>query len=349
VNTPLGIRNLGNTCYLNSVLQVLSHLPSVVFYFKKTGFSGRFLQHLRNCCYDLQAGSAFASSWVHSPYNPKELLGSLVSIDKRFHGSDQQDAHELFQSLMHHISTAVISPGLRLCLSSEAEAVNPFSGWVSSTMMCKACGWRRPSQEHTAFHDLSVPLPDGRRGLKSSVDLSSCLSSFFSEDLIEGVECLNCTLDDEIRRHSCALADLDALLKASSEMVSVQQAREEAHAALGTLQALSASTKSGSETASQEKLAMLGVSTSICSNYSKCFVVSRWPQILCFHLSRLCYDVKRQSMQKNSMTVRFPLLLSSTELAMCTKSLAVHPPQYALRAVVVHHGHAHAGDNAPYV
>ena len=118
----------------------------------------------------------------------------------------------------------------------------------------------------------------------NSVGLYSCLESFFSEEVVEGVECLNCTLDNEIRRHSRALTDLNTLLEDDIPMPCIVNAQRETCLVLETLRALSSSTMSGCETVSQDNLAMLGVSASIYSNYSKCSVISRWPEVLCLHM-----------------------------------------------------------------
>lgn len=202
--------------------------------------------------------------------------------------------------------------------------------------------------ENNLFYDLSVQLPPVRRGLDSSlVDIYSCLDMYFADEIVEGVECLNCTFDHELRRHLDSLSALDIMLGESSQIPAptgvCQAARGDARRALESLRQMAASTKSGSETASLENLALVGVVKPVVSNYSKRFVITKWPQVICFHFSRLSYDIKKQTMQKNRSIVRFPIVLSSIELMKSTRSVSPPPSFYTLKAVIVHHGGANSG------
>ena len=175
------------------------------------------------------------------------------------------------------------------------------------------------------------------------MSLYSCLRSFFAPEQLDGVECVNCTLEAQLKQHAAELENLAAIAQSVPGAVSLQHAQSEACSNLAAVHALTDATRSGCRTASVEDLALCGITDLVRATYSKSFVVSRWPAVLCLHLGRLNYDPHRQAVRKNRVRVHFPLELSSAELRSSVRSLAVCPRQYQLKAVVVHHGGATSG------
>lgn len=102
------IYNMGNTCYMNSVLQALLHNPYLNYYFmtnkyeedvKKTSSKLNLLkQYVRlvNVFYE-----------DNSKIRPHSLCKQIESLDDRYSGGEQNDAHEFLASIIDWLHDAL--------------------------------------------------------------------------------------------------------------------------------------------------------------------------------------------------------------------------------------------------
>ncbi|XP_021937087.1 ubiquitin carboxyl-terminal hydrolase 3-like isoform X4 [Zootermopsis nevadensis] len=224
----VGLRNLGNTCFMNAVLQSLSNIEEFCYYFKQLPslenaknngrkvYQSRSLremndalmaEELRKILISLtQGGSKGAIS-------PESLFLVIWKIVPRFRGYQQQDAHEFLRYMLDRLHTELLhllpdftlkdNPYISLGHKSRSSIVTSvFGGTLQSEVRCLNCS--SESKKHDPFLDLSLDIPEKFQLLKKTKDsedlpppcnLADCLTSFIEVEELAETElyyCNNC-------------------------------------------------------------------------------------------------------------------------------------------------------------
>jgi len=209
-----GLRNIGNTCFMNSVLQCLSNTKHLTNYLLND-------EHLReiNTSNSSMKGSlikAFATVikglWKGSGrvVDPSSLKGAVNRFAPRFSGYNQEDSQEFLRYLLEGLHEDVnrvltkptpinseIDSSLSVCEQAmeawkryirrdDSQLVDLFVGQLKSTLRCSDCSHESVTFE--PFWDLSLGIP-ARSG---DVSLLDCLDSFTKEEVLDGDEMPTC-------------------------------------------------------------------------------------------------------------------------------------------------------------
>ena len=183
-----GLKNLGNTCYLNSILQCLLHLPEIIEYMKSPKLNEDILinkdknQKLdpedkakQELCYKLldEFNKLLTQIWSGYTENgeqkciinsknilaPSEFRKTLSEIFDGFKGNSQQDAHEVLTSILDSFHLALNKRYNKggLIISSSTYDINLV---VRNTLSCIADASHREVNdsfiEDTFFGQLST-------------------------------------------------------------------------------------------------------------------------------------------------------------------------------------------------
>lgn len=223
---PPGLMNLGNTCFMNSILQGMAFLPSFISWLQDFSVHDgedkplailaielkKLLKALNNGCMD-------GEDLIY----PESVLRALYS-----HGwvipSEQQDAHEFFHVLsstlddeMGKIPDVMNLSDIVTVESSETTEDNsmihrnkvplsrdckrpqlPFHGLLASQLVCKQCGTKCPVK-FDSYDSLSLSLPSV---FQMGLTLEDLLQAFVCSETVDSVYCGGCKQQNSVRSTS---------------------------------------------------------------------------------------------------------------------------------------------------
>jgi len=197
-----GLRNLGNTCYANAVIQALLHTPPLVLKALSdgcasatphTGFFDAMAAFVRLCRQLLVVRPSGTNAVA-----PTEIIRNLPAICRRYRVGRQEDAHEFLRFLLESIARSCSRRGERRLPSQQvssdelvASDCNHGTGWITrifggllrSRVICRTC--QHKSYRTERFLDLSLDF-------RQSASISKCLEHFAATELLAGRNRYDC-------------------------------------------------------------------------------------------------------------------------------------------------------------
>ncbi|KAK3807841.1 MAG: hypothetical protein J3Q66DRAFT_289072, partial [Benniella sp.] len=220
-----GLTNLGNTCFMNSVIQCLIATPPLSRYFldgsfrrninmkNPLGTQGKLADAFSDLIRSMWSGQSLVVS-------PTSFRNAIIGFAPQFKGSEQHDSQEFLSFLLDGLHEDLKTmpqpppPGddegseaddARMEMLPELEAseiawqrylrrdnsiiVSLFQGQFKNRLSCTKCG--KTSTTYNAFMYLALPIKAKTAG-RPPQTLTSCLNAFVDPEVMEGEDAWNC-------------------------------------------------------------------------------------------------------------------------------------------------------------
>uniref|UniRef100_A0A1Q3FJ40 ubiquitinyl hydrolase 1 n=1 Tax=Culex tarsalis TaxID=7177 RepID=A0A1Q3FJ40_CULTA len=219
-----GLWNIGNTCFMNSVIQCLSHTRELTNYLRNqpstergTSKDHKILAEYTKLIKDMWSGTTRS-------VNPSEMKNAFASKHRMYSGSAQQDAQEFLRFFIDALHCGLNVSVKREPMPKEIEdddmpnraksammwdwysrvensmIKDLFVGMLRSTLRCSACN--NASVTFDPFWDLSLPLPS----TNSRGKLLDCMDEFVREEVMDGLDQVYCSKCKVRRRCTKSMA-----------------------------------------------------------------------------------------------------------------------------------------------
>lgn len=198
---PRGLVNLGNTCYINAVIQALYSVDSFRNLILRAPHDKMLTSELSDLFKSMKNSS--------SPVSPANFKCTFSLHQAKFSGLGQQDAQEFLRYLINGVheefnqaarrprrsvpprapKTADEAWGQYRDIVDDSPLVDIVVGQMCSTIVCGVC--QNKSLCWDPFWDLSLPLVRGRHSCK----LSDVVQDFIAKETLDSDErpiCSNC-------------------------------------------------------------------------------------------------------------------------------------------------------------
>lgn len=224
----VGMHNLGNSCFLNSIVQCLNHIDPITQYFLK----GDYATDL-NRKNPLGSGGRVATAYAtllkevwsgdYSALAPRLLKQTVASFAPQFNNSYQHDSQEFCQFLMDGLhedcnrvtskpyveevegfgmadEKAAVQTWRNHLLRHDSIIVDRCQGMHRSHLTCPSCG--RESIKFDVFSTISLPLILEDKGYSGPLRVEDCIEKFLEGEQLDDLNAWYCP---SCKKHVCAL------------------------------------------------------------------------------------------------------------------------------------------------
>uniref|UniRef100_A0A8C5X2Z6 USP domain-containing protein n=1 Tax=Malurus cyaneus samueli TaxID=2593467 RepID=A0A8C5X2Z6_9PASS len=172
-----GLFNLGNTCYINVILQCLTYTPPLANYLLSYEHSQSCQQQgfCMMCIMEAHVRKVLCSS--ASAILPGAVLRDLKFIGEGFEYGRQENAYEFLRCTLSAMQRACLSGWSNLDTSSQETTIvhQIFGGFMKSRVTCLSC--QAVVDSYKAFLDVSLDIRVRDLQLSAFQHLAMCLVS----------------------------------------------------------------------------------------------------------------------------------------------------------------------------
>ncbi|KAI7817324.1 hypothetical protein BC939DRAFT_402759 [Gamsiella multidivaricata] len=155
-----GLVNLGNTCFLNSVLQCLTYTAPLANYLlsNQHNSSCKTTNFCMMCLLEKHVGRCFSHK-MSEAIAPKVIVGRLRNIGKQFRIGRQEDSHEFARYLVDALQKSCLvgyDSKMDDRIKETTVVHQIFGGYFQSQVKCMKCGYE--SNTFETYLDVSLDI-----------------------------------------------------------------------------------------------------------------------------------------------------------------------------------------------
>eukprot|EP00197_Chlamydomonas_leiostraca_P010779 CAMPEP_0202874932 /NCGR_PEP_ID=MMETSP1391-20130828/26290_1 /ASSEMBLY_ACC=CAM_ASM_000867 /TAXON_ID=1034604 /ORGANISM="Chlamydomonas leiostraca, Strain SAG 11-49" /LENGTH=266 /DNA_ID=CAMNT_0049556487 /DNA_START=122 /DNA_END=919 /DNA_ORIENTATION=- len=182
-----GLGNMGNTCFLNSVLQCLAYVPPLADACLRKQLHGINEQcpGLGKCCCCLTEAQLRNQLHASSTVYPRDIVGNLHLFSKMFQRGRQEDSHEFLLAVLDAVERDAKRLLARAGCAKGARTLieELFCGRLRSQVRCQECGHCSNTYEQVTSLSLDI---------LRAASLHDSLAQFTAVEVLDGANKYKC-------------------------------------------------------------------------------------------------------------------------------------------------------------
>ncbi|CAG9330879.1 USP20_3 [Blepharisma stoltei] len=152
-----GMKNLGNTCYVSTVLQCISRMLPIQTYLRKDQVLNQILDDSQSNTLIYQFREILKAMWSgHIVISPDKFIKLIPSLNPDYAERKQRDAQEFLLLFFDNLRTYLQEKTGKRSIISEAT-----EGIMVTEFRCHNCGFERKKEDN--FGNISLAIPQDKK------------------------------------------------------------------------------------------------------------------------------------------------------------------------------------------